>query len=94
MASSVGSVSVTSPVERRWEVRQVVLNWLFDQALHGRRMPVLSAESIAASVDWAGQQLTTDEVNQASGWLKDQGLIERSRCMGWRDSATEADKSW
>jgi predicted nucleotide-binding protein len=82
MASSVGSVSVTSPVERRWEVRQVVLNWLFDQALHGRRMPVLSAESITAAVDWAGQQLTTDEVNQASGWLKDQGLIEGQGVWG------------
>jgi hypothetical protein len=73
---------VTSPIERRWQVRQVVLDWLFDQLLHGSRMPVLTAESVAASIDWPGQQLTTDEINQASDWLRDQGLIEGQAVWG------------
>jgi predicted nucleotide-binding protein len=45
-------------------------------------MPVLTAESIAASVDWTGPDLTTDEVHQASDWLKDQGLIEGQGVWG------------
>ena len=45
-------------------------------------MPVLTAESVAASMDLPGQQLTTDEVNQASDWLKDQGLIEGQAVWG------------
>jgi len=45
-------------------------------------MPVLTAESVGASTDLPGQQLTTDEVNQASDWLKDQGLIEGQAVWG------------
>jgi hypothetical protein len=73
---------VTDPVDRRWQVRQALVKWLFLRALDGITMPVLSSEAIAAAVNWSDRELTTDEVNQASDWLKDQGLIEGQGVWG------------
>ena len=47
LASSLESASLTDPVERRWLVRQAVLDYLFGQLLAAQTMPVLSSEAVA-----------------------------------------------
>ncbi|HEY9313835.1 nucleotide-binding protein [Williamsia sp.] len=73
---------MTDLLERRWRVRQAVLDWLVSQARNGMDRPALSAEAVASAVHWDEGELGTDEVNQASDWLNDEGLIEGQGTWG------------
>lgn len=81
-AGQLSQSVATSPLRRRWDVRQAVLQWLFNEAIRGDEHPALSAEGVALSVHWRGQELTTDEVDRASVWLKNNGLIEGPATWG------------
>ncbi|MBF9435338.1 nucleotide-binding protein [Mycobacteroides chelonae] len=58
------------------------MHWLFNEAISGNKRPALSVEGVARSVDWREQELTTDEVDGASVWLKNNGLIEGLEAWG------------
>jgi predicted nucleotide-binding protein len=77
----LSSSSVSNPIDRRWIVREALLAWLFQESLKGRHSPILSPEAVAKS-GWAGPELSTDEVDRASVWLKEQGFIDGPEVWG------------
>ena len=62
---------------RKWAVREAVLKWVYNEKLHGRRMPVLNAAAVGVSVRWPMVSPLTDaEVAVASTWLWRAGLVD------------------
>ncbi|MEV6340282.1 caspase family protein [Nocardia vinacea] len=73
---------VASAVDRTWSVRDAVLQWLYLETMQGTRMPTLNASDVGMSVGWAGAPFTDAEVNDASLWLRERGLLDGQGVWG------------
>lgn len=69
-------------ITRQWAVRDAVLMWLYIKSAEGNRHPVLMPDSIAQTTNWSAAPLTRDEVDSASVWLRDQGLLNGDATWG------------
>lgn len=79
-----GDTTMTADaIDRVWSIRDAVLKWLYLKAMvDGNRHPVLNAADVAKTVDWQGHPLMTNEVAEASNWLKEEGYLTGPGAMG------------
>jgi hypothetical protein len=69
-------------ITRQWAVRDAVLMWLYTKSAEGNRHPVLMPDAIAQTTGWSAEPLTREEVDNASVWLRDQGLLSGDAAWG------------
>lgn len=69
-------------VSRRKAARDALLRWLYDQKAAGRTSPVLSEISSSPYGFYYGDQFPAEEIERASGWLKDRGYLKGQGSMG------------
>jgi hypothetical protein len=77
---------VTPEIDRMWAVRDAVLRWLYVLAAQGNRHPTLDLEHIREVAGWSADPLQPDEIDTATRYLKDEGLIDGEDSWGGRIS--------
>lgn len=65
-----------------WDIRDAVLAWLYEEAAKGNRSPHPDIDEIQSTVEWASAPINSDEVDEATNYLKSEGLISGTASWG------------
>lgn len=65
-----------SNAERLWNLRDGVLAWLYDLRVDGVTIAEAEPTAFMAATSWSDTEVTRAELNDAIGWLKDEGYAE------------------
>lgn len=87
---------MTDAIDRMWNVRDAILLWLYSEAAEGNRHPRIALDDVHRVTGWAADPIESEDVAQATFYLKDQGLISGSGSSGGgvlRPSITSAGEN-
>ena len=62
--------------ERHWNLRDGVLAWLYGLRVEGSTIAQAEPTAFMAATSWFDTEVTPTELNDAIGWLKDEGYVE------------------
>lgn len=67
--------------ERLWRLRDGVLAWLYELRVNGTTIAQAEPAPFMAATSWSDTEVTRAELNDAIGWLKDEGYAEGTGTM-------------
>lgn len=73
---------ITDPRKRNMAARDAVLQWLYDEHLHGRSSPNIARFTISKYGQFYGDDFTETEISQATRILRERQFIRGTAAMG------------